>query len=71
MARRKDHTPEELKALVLGQVLEFLQHEPADNLSLRKLAKMVGYSPGTLLNLFGSYAHLILAANALTLDQIS
>lgn len=70
MARRKDHTPEELKALVLQQVLDFLQHEPADKLSLRQLAKMVGYSPGTLINLFGSYAHLILAANAQTLDEI-
>ena len=71
MARRKDHTPDELKALVLAEVLGFLQHNSADKMSLRQLAKMVGYSPGTLINLFGSYAHLILAANALTLDQIS
>lgn len=71
MARRKDHTPEELTELVLSQVLNFLQTEPADQLSLRKLAKMVGYSPGTLINLFGSYAKLILAANARTLDLIA
>ncbi|QSP94181.1 TetR/AcrR family transcriptional regulator [Marinobacter salinisoli] len=71
MARRKDHTPEELTELVLGRVLEFLQNEPADQLSLRKLAKMVGYSPGTLINLFGSYSRLILAANARTLDIIA
>ena len=71
MARRKDHSPEELKALVIGAVLGFLQSEPAQKLSLRQLAKMVGYSPGTLINLFGSYAHLILAANAATLDLIA
>lgn len=71
MARRKDHTPEELTELVLTQVLDFLQTESADQLSLRKLAKMVGYSPGTLINLFGSYAKLILAANARTLDFIA
>ena len=62
MARRKDHSPEELKALVIEAVLGFLQEQPAEKLSLRQLAKMVGYSPGTLINLFGSYAHLILAA---------
>ncbi|WP_396588259.1 TetR/AcrR family transcriptional regulator [Bermanella sp. R86510] len=71
MARRKDHSPEELSELVINQVLAFLQEEPADQLSLRKLAKMVGYSPGTLINLFGSYDKLILAANAKTLDMIA
>lgn len=71
MARRKDHTPEELKAWVIRSVLEFLQRQPAQELSLRKVAKRVDYSPGTLINLFGSYAHLLLAVNAATLDQIS
>ncbi|MFT4908306.1 MAG: AcrR family transcriptional regulator [Oleispira sp.] len=71
MARRKDHSPEELKAWVISSVLEFLQQQSAQALSLRQVAKMVGYSPGTLINLFGSYAHLLLAVNACTLDQIS
>lgn len=71
MARRKDHTPEELKAWVIRSVLEFLQRQPAQELSLRKVAKRVDYSPGTLINLFGTYAHLLLAVNAATLDQIS
>ncbi|CCK75295.1 Transcriptional regulator [Oleispira antarctica RB-8] len=71
MARRKDHSPEELKAWVITSVLEFLQQQPAQALSLRQIAKMVSYSPGTLINLFGSYAHLLLAVNACTLDQIS
>jgi len=71
MARRKDHTPEELTDLVLSHVHTCLQEAPADQLSLRKLAKAVGYSPGTLINLFGSYAKLILAANARTLDTIA
>jgi AcrR family transcriptional regulator len=71
MARRKDHSPEQLKAWVISSVLEFLQQQSAQALSLRQVAKMVGYSPGTLINLFGSYAHLLLAVNACTLDQIS
>lgn len=71
MARRKDHTPDELKSWVIRSVLEFLQEHPANELSLRKVAKRVEYSPGTLINLFGDYAHLLLAVNACTLDQIS
>ena len=71
MARRKDHSPEELEALVISSVLEYLQTQSANTLSLRHIAKKVGYSPGTLINLFGSYAHLLLAVNAYTLDQIS
>ena len=71
MARRKDHSPEELEALVISSVLEYLQAQSANTLSLRHIAKSVGYSPGTLINLFGSYAHLLLAVNASTLDQIS
>jgi AcrR family transcriptional regulator len=71
MARRKDHSPEELKALIISSVLKYLQAQPANTLSLRQIAKMVSYSPGTLINLFGSYAHLLLAVNACTLDQIS
>lgn len=71
MARRKDHSPEELQELVISSVLQYLQQQSAHALSLRQIAKMVGYSPGTLINLFGSYAHLLLAVNAHTLDQIS
>ena len=71
MARRKDHSPAELEALVVNSVLEYLRSQSANTLSLRQIAKMVGYSPGTLINLFGSYAHLLLAVNACTLDQIS
>lgn len=71
MARRKDHSPEELSDWVIRSVVDVLQQEPASSLSLRKVAKMVGYSPGTLINLFGSYAHLILAVNAHTLDDIT
>jgi len=70
MARRKDHTPEELKELVLNTVIDSLQTAPASQLSLRKVAKMVGYSPGTLINLFGSYDYLLLAVNGQTLDLI-
>ncbi len=70
MARRQDHTPVQLQQLTMETVLNLLQQQPASSLSLRQIAREVGYSPGTLINQFGSYGLLLLAANARTLDQI-
>ena len=71
MARRKDHTHEEIRTLAVGILMEHLQSFPPETLSLRKVAQRVGYSPATLINVFGSYDQLLLAANAQTLDQLS
>lgn len=71
MARRKDHTHEEIRTLAVGVLMEHLQSFPPETLSLRKVAQRVGYSPATLINVFGSYDQLLLAANAQTLDQLS
>lgn len=71
MARRKDHTHDELKQLALDAALNHLNKESAQSLSLRKIAQAVGYSPGTLINIFGSYDHLLLSINAITLDQLA
>ncbi len=71
MARRKDHTHEELKQLALDAAIHHLREDSAQSLSLRKIAQAVGYSPGTLINIFGSYDHLLLSVNAITLDQLA
>ncbi|WP_430462270.1 TetR/AcrR family transcriptional regulator [Thalassolituus sp. LLYu03] len=70
MARRQDHSPQELQALVVQHVLSCLQSQPVNTLSLRQIARDVGYSPGTLINQFGSYNLLLLAVNAATLDRL-
>ncbi len=71
MARRNDHTREELIALTLETVKEFLADHSYHELSLRKLANMIGYVPSTLVNVFGSYNLLLLHAVAQTLDELS
>ncbi|EMN7254516.1 WHG domain-containing protein [Vibrio vulnificus] len=71
MARRNDHTREELIALTLETVKEFLTEHSYHELSLRKLANMIGYVPSTLVNVFGSYNLLLLHAVAQTLDELS
>ena len=71
MARRKDHTHEQIQALALESLQQHLAEQPLGNMSLRKLAQRIGYSPGTLINVFGNYDQLLLAVNASTLDLLS
>ncbi|TVP13856.1 TetR/AcrR family transcriptional regulator [Shewanella sp. KCT] len=70
MARRKEHTHDEIRAMATTAVLRHLEVEPLDSLSLRKVAAAIGYVPSTLVNLFGSYQGLLLAVAELTLDEL-
>jgi len=70
MARRNDHTREELVSMTLEQVKIFLSEHPHHELSLRKVAAMIGYVPSTLVNVFGNYNLLLLHAVAQTLDEL-
>ncbi|GAK85039.1 homeodomain-like [Vibrio ponticus] len=71
MARRNDHTREQLVALTLNAVKEFLNESSHHELSLRKIAQMIGYVPSTLVNVFGNYNLLLLHAVAQTLDELA
>ena len=70
MARRNDHTREELISITINEVNAFLENKPYHELSLRKLASLIGYVPSTLVNIFGSYDLLLLEVNAKTLDEL-
>lgn len=71
MARRNDHTREQLIRLTLDTVKQYLQKNSYRTLSLRKIATMIGYVPSTLVNVFGSYNLLLLHAVAQTVDELS
>ncbi|CAH0539326.1 TetR/AcrR family transcriptional regulator [Vibrio marisflavi] len=71
MARRNDHTREELTELTLSEVKKFLADKPHHELSLRKIANLVGYVPSTLVNIFGNYNLLLLHVIAETLDELA
>jgi AcrR family transcriptional regulator len=71
MARRFDHSTEEITEMTLSWVADFLTTQPVESLSLRQVAKGIGYSPGTLINVFGSYSLLLLRVNADTLDRLT
>ncbi|WP_117234443.1 TetR/AcrR family transcriptional regulator [Vibrio maerlii] len=71
MARRNDHTRDQLIALTLDAVKSFLESKSHHELSLRKVATMIGYVPSTLVNVFGNYNLLLLRVVANTLDELS
>jgi AcrR family transcriptional regulator len=68
MGRRSDHTRSELEALFIEEGSRQLAEVGLARFSARDVAKRVGYSIGTLYNLFGSYDGLMLAINARTLE---
>ncbi|GGP49775.1 TetR family transcriptional regulator [Shewanella algicola] len=71
MARRKEHTHEQIKHMAIEAVVMHLQHDNLHSLSLRKVASQIGYVPSTLINIFGSYQYLLLAVSEQTLVNLS
>ena len=67
MARRNDHSRSELEALFASEGARQIAEVGLSRFSAREVAKRVGYSVGTLYNVFGSYDGLVLALNARTL----
>jgi AcrR family transcriptional regulator len=68
MGRRSDHTRSELKQLFVEEGRRQLAEVGLSGFSARDVAKRVGYSIGTVYNVFGSYDGLIMAINARTLE---
>ncbi len=68
MARRYDHSPEELKELAIQAGIRMIAEEGFAKFSARGVAAKIGYTVGTLYHIFGSLDHFILHINARTLD---
>jgi len=68
MSRRSDHTREELAELIVVEGHALLSEVGFAKFSAREVAKRIGYSVGTLYNVFGNYDGLMLAINGRTLD---
>jgi AcrR family transcriptional regulator len=71
MARRKDHTREELTALAIQSGRELVMAEGPSALTARNVAKLIGYTPGTLYNLFENIDELAAAINSTSLRALS
>ncbi|HMQ10403.1 MAG TPA: TetR/AcrR family transcriptional regulator [Oligoflexia bacterium] len=70
MARRSDHTREELSQLAIQIGHEMMALKGYREFSIRQVAKNMGYTVGTIYNLFGSYNQFVLRVNAMTLDKL-
>lgn len=66
MGRRSDHSREELRAMVLAEAIRVIDDEGAAALSMRKLAKAIGYTVGTLYLIFPNQDALLLTINLQT-----
>ncbi len=70
MARRSEHTRQELKELALQAAIKLAHEQGLSGLTARKIATEMGYTPGTLYLIFENLDELILHVNAQTLDDI-
>ncbi len=67
MARRKDHTPDELRALIVQAARALVAQKGGAALTARALAARIGYAPGTIYNLFPDMDAVLLAVHGATL----
>jgi AcrR family transcriptional regulator len=70
MARRSDHTKDELKGLILKTSIDIVKNEGFKKLTARRLAKDIGYTPGTIYNVYESMDGLYFAIKACTLKKL-
>jgi AcrR family transcriptional regulator len=70
MARRSDHSREEIREMALVAAEQLVTGQGYEGLSARKVASAIGYTVGTLYLLFDNLDDLILHINARTLDRL-
>ncbi len=70
MARRSDHSREQLQSMAVSAAIAILNEQGVAGLSARKVAKSIGYTVGTLYLVFKNLDELLLYVNAATLDDI-
>jgi len=69
MGRRSDHSRAELRALIIDEGHRQMAEYGFARFSARQVARAVGYSVGTIYNVFPSLDHFLLAINTRTFEQ--
>jgi AcrR family transcriptional regulator len=70
MARRADHTREELADLVVSAAEKLARKEGLRGVAMRRIAAEIGYAPGSIYNAVGDLDRVILRVNARTLERL-
>jgi len=69
MARRKDHTRDELRALILSAGHAHLAEVGLDGFTVAYVARQIGYAAGTFHNVVGDHHALMTELNTLSFDK--
>jgi AcrR family transcriptional regulator len=70
MARRKDHSPQQLKEMIRTAAEKLIYKKGLDGLTARALAQTIGYAPGTIYNFYKDMDTLITDINYETLGHL-
>jgi AcrR family transcriptional regulator len=70
MGRRSSHTPQQIRALILDAAQEIIEAQGLAGLSAREIARRIGYSPGTIYNMFANLDDVVLNVEARVLDAL-
>lgn len=70
MAKRSDHTKNELKVLAIAAGQKVIIDQGLSQFSLRKVSKEMGYTVGTVCNILGTYDDIVQHIDAVTLDDM-
>lgn len=71
MGRRSSHTADELRELILAASTELISDGGLQGLSAREVARRIGYSPGTLYNVFENLDDLVLNIEGRLIDGLT
>jgi AcrR family transcriptional regulator len=70
MGRRSSHTPEQLRELILEAAYAIIETHGLAGLSAREIARRIGYSPGTIYNMFSNLDDVVLRIEARILEAL-
>ncbi len=70
MGRRSDHTKEELANLIVDTAFKIIKEKGYQGVSARRIAEKIGYTVGTLYNVFTNLDDILLHVNNRILDMM-
>ena len=70
MGRRSEHSREELHNLIVDAALDLIRETGASNVTARKIAQSVGYTPGMLYAVFKNQHDIFMHVNLVTLEAL-